>query len=392
LSIKEQIKRNLPPSSAEMEQNMQQLLEHMQRQFVVLTERIIVSERNLFNEIESENNNLNESLLQLERQLNALEQKQNVELSKIEKFLVDISGSLQQSTETINQNIEQKKNNLVGTLHWRADRLEEIDDRHTPRTELSFEVALAEHCNLCCAGCDHFSPIAEPELADLEEFKRDFARLSELFAGRAQEIHLLGGEPLLHPDIILFLQTARSNFPQAVIDITTNGLLLKQMSEDFWTACRENRIVIQPTKYPINVDYYELAQIALEHGVEYRYFDNTGDVLKTLNKYPLDLNGMQDARRSFRLCYRANKCIYLQHGHLYTCTVAPTIRHLNKRFGLNLAESSEDSIDIYKAESAQEVLGFLTKPIPFCKYCMPEKAKNGLPWRQSEKKLSEWIL
>jgi len=153
-------------------------------------------------------------------------------------------------------------------------------------------VALAEHCNLRCAGCDHFSPIAEPEFADIEEFKRDFARLSDLFAGQAQEIHLLGGEPLLHPDIMMFVQVARNNFPQAVIDITTNGLLLKQMSEEFWTACRENKIVIRPAKYPVSLDYDALEKLATGHNVEYRYIGNTGNVIKTLNKYPLDINGL----------------------------------------------------------------------------------------------------
>ena len=163
------------------------------------------------------------------------------------------------------------------------------------------------------------------------------------------------------------------------------------MNEEFWTSCRENKIVIRPTKYPVNLDYDALEELAAAHNVEYRYIGDTHDTIKTLNKYPLDINGLQDARRSFRLCHRANKCIYLQHGRLYTCTVAPTIRHLNQHFGLSLSEDLADSIDIYAAKSAQEILEFLAKPIPFCKYCMPEKSQSGLAWRQSEGKLSEWI-
>lgn len=141
----------------------------------------------------------------------------------------------------------------------------------------------------------------------------------------------------------------------------------------------------------MNLDYDALEKLAAEHNVEYRYIGNTRDTIKTLKKYPLDINGMQDVRRSFRLCHRANNCIYLQHGRLYTCTVAPNIKHLNKKFCLNLIESPENSIDIYSAKSAQEILEFLARPIPFCKYCMPEKVQNGLVWRQSESKLSEWV-
>lgn len=392
MSIGERIKEKLPLSSTEMQQIMQQLVEYMQAQFAEMMERITVIEKNLFENSKTENDNLREELFQLKKDFVVLKQQQYKELSKIQNCLIEINDLLQEKCIEINQNTEQKKKDIIKTIHWRTDRLEEIYNRHTPRTELSFEVALAEHCNLCCAGCDHFSAIAEPEFADIEEFKRDFARLSKLFNGQAQEIHLLGGEPLLHPDIVQFIQTARICFPDAVIYITTNGILLQQMKDVFWVACHDNKIVIQPTKYPINLNYTALETLAAEHGVEYRYFGNTGTTIKTLDKYPLDLMGSQDARRSFRLCHRANKCIYLQHGKLYTCTVAPTIRHLNKRFGLNLIESSEDYIDIYSAKSAQEILEFLACPIPFCKYCMPEKIKRGIEWHQSNGILSEWIL
>lgn len=304
----------------------------------------------------------------------------------------ELAGGSERAKQEIEGRIDKSDRNTERVLNWRSDRLEAIGIRKTPLPQLSFEVALAEHCNLRCAGCDHFAPIAEPELADLDEFRRDFERLSQLFSGRAQEIHLLGGEPLLHPDIARFLAAARTCFPEAVIDVTTNGVLLGKMDEDFWQACREHRIAIRPTKYPIGLDYDALETLAEEHGVEYRYFGNTRDTLKTLCKYPLDVKGMQEPRRSFMLCYRANKCIYLQHGRLYTCTVAPTARHLSKRFGLAMAECPEDSIDIYAAGSAEGIFEFLARPIPFCKYCMPEKAQRGLPWHPSEGELSEWTL
>lgn len=281
---------------------------------------------------------------------------------------------------------------LEGDLHWRVDRMEKARVRHTPWPVLSFEVALVEHCNLKCAGCDHFSPVAEPEFADIEEFTRDFERLSELFSGRAREIHLLGGEPLLHPDLANFLKTARRCFPQAVIDVTTNGLLLPRMGEIFWDICHEERIVVRPTKYPEeSIDYSAAEKLAAQYGVEYRYIDNTDQTVKTLTKYPLDLKGLQDPRRSFMLCHRANACIYLQHGRLFTCTVAPTIRHLNRHFGTRFEEAPEDSIDIYQATSADEILDHLAHPIPFCRYCMPECAQEGQPWRHSKGELSEWV-
>ena len=389
--IKAWLKRKLPSSSVAMEQKLQYLLENIQKQFDLLGEQQLKREDRILSESNEQNEILKKYMQQLAARLDNLEKRQNSELAVLKAELESLDNILANNQLSVMQKIEQNEKNILRVVHRRSDRLEEIDNRHTPRTDISFEVALAEHCNLRCAGCDHFSPIAEPEFVDIEEFERDFSRLSELFVGKAQEIHLLGGEPLLHPKIALFLVIARKNFPQAVIDITTNGLLLKQMNEEFWTSCRENKIVIRPTKYPVNLDYDALEELAAAHNVEYRYIGDTHDTIKTLNKYPLDINGLQDARRSFRLCHRANKCIYLQHGRLYTCTVATTIRHLNQHFGLSLSEDLADSIDIYAAKSAQEILEFLAKPIPFCKYCMPEKSQSGLAWRQSEGKLSEWI-
>lgn len=333
-----------------------------------------------------------QTLSGLNRQLAELLETTASQRQELSPVLQELSTEILQVEQRLEGQIKESRKNTEHILHWRADRLEAIGIRRTPCAQLSFEVALAEHCNLRCAGCDHFAPIAEPEFADINEFSKDFQRLSQLFSGKAQEIHLLGGEPLLHPELVRFLTAARTCFPEAVIDITTNGVLLDQMDEFFWNTCREQRIVIRPTKYPIELDYDGLERLAAEHHVEYRYFGNTRDTLKTLCKYPLDVAGMQEPRRSFMLCYRANKCIYLQHGRLYTCTVAPTARHLSKRFGLAVAEDPEDSIDIYAARSAGEVFDFLARPIPFCKYCMPEKARYNLLWRPSEGVLSEWTL
>lgn len=257
-------------------------------------------------------------------------------------------------------------------------------------SEFTFEVSLAEHCDLNCAGCTHFSPLAEPEFADYEETARDFARLSSLFHGHIKEIHLMGGEPLLHPDLVKFLRMARKNFPDAAIIIVTNGLKLLNQPEKFWLACKKNNIAIQPTKYPIPLNFRKMEKCAADHGVEYCYYGNPKRVLKTMNHFKLDVKGRQDSRRNFLSCDQANCCVYLQHGRLYTCPVAPTARHFNKYFGENLKESPEDSIDIYQANSAREIMEFLARPIPFCRYCMMEETRWHQPWHQSKRVIEEW--
>ena len=70
------------------------------------------------------------------------------------------------------------------------------------RKRFNFEVHLIDSCNLNCKGCVHFAPLAKPSsFYPLEEFEKEIKRLSELFGGRFGWIHIMGGEPLLNPNI-----------------------------------------------------------------------------------------------------------------------------------------------------------------------------------------------
>ena len=134
---------------------------------------------------------------------------------------------------------------------------------------LFFEVGIVEHCNLNCRGCSHFSPIAEPYFMAPDVFERDTARLSELFHGQAAWIHIMGGEPLLHPRCKEFLEIARKWFPIGRIDLITNGILLKQQDDEFWDVCKKNEIVIKPTQYPLTVDFDAVKEKTQSMGIHF---------------------------------------------------------------------------------------------------------------------------
>ena len=84
---------------------------------------------------------------------------------------------------------------------------------------------IAEHCNLNCQNCDHFSPISKEYYMSYKEFERDIARISEIMQGKISMLKIEGGEPLLNSDIELFLSCARYYVKNAAINIVTNGLL-----------------------------------------------------------------------------------------------------------------------------------------------------------------------
>ena len=79
-------------------------------------------------------------------------------------------------------------------------------------------------------------------------------------------------------------------------------------------------------------------------------------------------------------------------GKFYACTVAHNINIFNKRYGTDLKLVEDDYLDIYKINDKQEIFDFLSKPIPFCRYCDVEHRQYGLEWERSKQLKEEWIV
>jgi hypothetical protein len=78
-------------------------------------------------------------------------------------------------------------------------------------------------------------------------------------------------------------------------------------------------------------------------------------------------------------------------GKLYSCTVAPNVRHFNKRFGTHMELENGDSLDIYRVKKASDLLKFLSRPKPFCRYCDVSNRSYGHKWERSKQEISEWV-
>ena len=257
------------------------------------------------------------------------------------------------------------------------------------RKYLRLDIHLADHCNLNCSGCEHLSPLAEEKFLSLKTFEQDCKRLYELTGGRIKEISLLGGEPLLHPEIIDFTDVARTYFKRGKIQIATNGILLSKQPESFWKALNRNNIRLCITVYPVNIDHAHIWQLGKMYKVEVIYWGNLKKMNKVWEKMPIDIHGTQNNDESFKLCYAANYCFQLVDGKIYPCFRAAYIHYFNKKFNTELQVTEQDYIDIYKAQTINEILGFLCRPVPFCKYCnMKETIYTD--WAVSRKKIEEW--
>lgn len=263
--------------------------------------------------------------------------------------------------------------------------------RLEPLKMLKFEVHITDHCNLNCKGCYHFSPLSEESFLSTEEFERDLKQLSEICKGEASHITLLGGEPLLHPQVTDFFYITRKYFEKCEIELLTNGVLLNRMDEKFWQACVENRVFVNCTKYPVKIDYDSLEKKAETYNLHIDYHNDVGAGEKMLIKYPFDLQGKQPIEWNYAHCTRSNKCITLKHGRLFTCPMAAHAHLAKDFFGLNMELSDKDSIDIYEVRNFEEIARFLITPIPFCRYCNLKVKPEQQEWSVSKKSMDEWF-
>ncbi|MDR0580516.1 MAG: radical SAM protein [Holosporaceae bacterium] len=254
----------------------------------------------------------------------------------------------------------------------------------------SFEVQLADHCNLNCVGCSHFSPVADRHFLSVDEYEKDCNAFAQLAKKYVREIHLMGGEPLLHKGISEIIKISRSNFSDCAIVIVTNGILLDNMGENFWDVCKSNNVVIKITPYPININVKEICRLSMKHGVCIESHTDDSVYKMKFRKDVYDPDGLQKNWHSFKKCSK-KICHHLYNGKFYMCPAPAYIKYINKFFEKDFKVTMEDYIDIYSVKDARTILDYIKKPIPFCRYCDMDATDHNVVWSISKREISEWM-
>lgn len=273
------------------------------------------------------------------------------------------------------------------------------------------EVNLADHCNLNCQCCDHFSPIAKPTFLNYEQYVKDINRIASLTNNKIGLMKLQGGEPLINDHVLDFMKVTREVFPDSQICLFTDGLLLPKWGKDdnnnIWKIVKEYEIEVRMTQYPISLNLDRIIEDATRFDVPVTFdpptvgkgarlwiFSEIGALnykgIKHSVKHPFDLKGNVEKFR-YISCYQFNESIVLRDGKIYTCPMIPYAHYFNEYFDQNLVVTDDCYIDIYKADSFEEIADFCTQRTSFCNYCAINK-RYSRPWKQSDHCLEEWTL
>lgn len=254
--------------------------------------------------------------------------------------------------------------------------------------KFTIEIHLADHCNLNCKGCNHYSPIAPISFPNLNLLESGIIELKRIKL-QLKSIRLLGGEPLLNPAITHVIKLIRKNLPLVKIEVFTNGILLPRIEEkipDFWEICRSNNVDIVITKYPIQLNYNKIKEYSLSKKVNTKIFTDRSQG-KTFFKCKLSQEG-KESRWNYYQCMN-NACLQLKDNRIYPCSTAAYIDFINKKFSKDFKLEKNDFIEIDSHISSLKIRKFLINKKPFCKYCVFPREK--IYWTISKKELSEWI-
>lgn len=247
------------------------------------------------------------------------------------------------------------------------------------------EIHLVHHCNLGCQGCTHYSPLAEPFFKNIDDFVKEIAQLAAITRKNLSVIRLLGGEPLLHPQLLDFIFITRQAFPYSFIEVVTNGILLLQQEQKFFDTVNKYDISIYLSDYGLSPRIKECLYQKVKN---YRIGEKN-----TFIKPALNLHGA-DGAENFQKCYQIfqSSCVNLRDGYLYHCPTEAYFDLFANYFNivLNDFDLKANGINIFDA-TLQDIENYINTKSNFCKYCSMQDKMIDYDFCLSQKKMSEWL-
>lgn len=251
-------------------------------------------------------------------------------------------------------------------------------------TTLYVEIQLCDRCNLDCAYCSHLSPVSKPVTISLETLEAECHRLARV---GVDEVNLMGGEPLLHPQVCEAIKLTRSILPNIKLIVSTNGLLLPRMSKDFWQCCRDNKVVLRITPYPKakngTLNYFKYVWLIRKNRVR---MESTGWRFGFRHQL-LSEKAEYDATSNYLRCQL--HCTQVRNATLWPCAYVAYAFNLNNKFGTNFKTAAGDSLPL-DGITATDLRLWLLRTKPFCAHCGIKDAQR-ITWRRSQYTRDEWL-
>lgn len=233
----------------------------------------------------------------------------------------------------------------------------------TPYQELNqiyhLDIHIIEACNMKCKGCAHFSTLApEDKPVRAAELKENLLQLKKLIPS-INEFAILGGEPLLNPELKDILEVVSQIYPYAAITVVTNGILLTQISSDCIALMKRKNMNFYISMYP-------LLKRNLEKWLKFLREKGVGYTISDCQKFERRLwkKPIFDGKEMTKLC---GHDLLMNGRYISRCPMTAYIHFFNKRFEQQFPDDGK--VDIFNQKSGKELREALGKAPGLCDYC-----------------------
>jgi hypothetical protein len=207
----------------------------------------------------------------------------------------------------------------------------------------ALEYHITDHCNLRCDHCCSYSPILKKWLADPDDFRRDLTAVRRVV--QPQFLKIVGGEPLLHPQLEELLAIAHELQVGARIQLTTNGLLLANLSPRSWDCIQMLSVSLYPEPALPKELIRDVAREAARRGVEVSW--KVQDRFTCLDRPRLAT--YYEASSTFADCWIRHRCNSIKNGRFYSCTRPQYVQ----KFAETPETFAEDGIPVHVEDAAE---------------------------------------
>ena len=241
----------------------------------------------------------------------------------------------------------------------------------------ALQSGIVDHCNNRCNRCSQLAPIRRAQIMGPDELWADLETLTKI--AHAPIFHFVGGEPLLHPNIVGMIKIAKQSGIADRVSIYTNGKLILSMPPEFWTSGLDQlHISIYPNTNMGTVGYAEMK--CKLNGIEFEAWPQPG--FYSVRK----MGGLtyNQACQNFKGCPWRWGCNAVRYGYFFLCSHSALLS--STLMGLE-EESQGIKIEGLTEECLSDFL-HRERPLTACSICWNHYEQY--PWSES-RDMNDWL-
>lgn len=240
----------------------------------------------------------------------------------------------------------------------------------------TIDFVITEKCSLNCRDCGNFMPYYEnPITYEKEDLFQSIDRLDYLFDSIGI-LRILGGEPLLHPDLFEIIAYAQSKKTIAYVAIITNCTIVPKQSDLSNFNLDFDRFTVSGSNYgSLSIKYAEVEKFFQEAGIIFS--GSLIDIWDTPSKFQYLGESEDVLQQRYSACV-ASECVVLMNQKLFHCPILAASHHLK-----SLPKTELEFIDMMndnktKEELKSDIKQYLygTTHLKICNWCVDILARE----------------